>query len=311
MSKDRDWLDYANTAVNIHQASQTARIGGALETLQRAHAANSLKQETENHFREMLFQVEGILEESIQYLEIRPAHVFSTATLLKSGLQGGGFGSERFSDFSDKDRVRTFFKRLDAALADSRKLMSDAENGEYVECAGFLREVAALDVAIQKGSKIREFREKQRSVGAELETAKRRFGELEKRCQSAGNWFILPFLGAAATMILFLVKVDDWSPKEQFLAVGTFLAFVIYSFVVRQWTGFARNSKKLAQLKTEIRLLASEGEAIDVELQDPLVRQVTSEMLEKTRDELVTIKRHRQERMDACIEAPKSTLGKT
>lgn len=143
MSKERDWVDYANLASNLVQNVQLGGIQDRLSGLQDLAAAQATearaarraiekagqKAERIANYREVVLQGEKALAGLRHHLPEKPLAVMALALAYRHGYRENGLRTDCFESFEDKDRLERLLNGLDeVGEAAAEKLTLEQQN---------------------------------------------------------------------------------------------------------------------------------------------------------------------------------------
>lgn len=190
MSKDRDWVDYAQLGLFAVQAASLAHISGQMGGMAselsnmrmaaeaQAHILRDAQQEEAakarrlSQMRQMVWLAEQFLNklesESRQQGGLQRGYVYSLQiedTLTTAGV----IPPDRFDDWADKDRVGAFTKRIAGFRERLAGSMTEAQRGEAELCWRYMKEDEDLSRLIETRSDLEkrqaELKTKLRSLG--------------------------------------------------------------------------------------------------------------------------------------------------
>jgi hypothetical protein len=129
MAKERDWVDYTNTAANVVQVAQLAniqnKIGSASAALSRQHA----NAEMQAKWRQFLAENERMLDETRRSLDAGEAvGAYAVASLIKYHFTRLKVSTALFTDWADIDRTNSIVGKLGVLLADASKQVALRED---------------------------------------------------------------------------------------------------------------------------------------------------------------------------------------
>ncbi|MHC1767354.1 MAG: hypothetical protein AB9869_24265 [Verrucomicrobiia bacterium] len=250
MSKERDWVDYANLASNLTQNFQLGSIKDRLSDLQEAATSQATearltrralyeaeqKAEKVANYREMVLQGEKALAGLRHHLPDKPLPVLALALGYRHRYRESGLGSECFQSFEDKDRVERFFAGLDEVVETSSGKLSADDRGDAQRCFQYQLEEADLKelVAIQKRreEEVADLRKHALELTPQIAELQQKIDTLDKELQAELQ------SGRAAE------KTVSWKLRESFagffailaalsgLTLGGFVLVIIFRSIV-------------------------------------------------------------------------------
>lgn len=196
MSKDRDWLDYAQLGLSAAQAYKISEMASELGRLREAGESQERKAERLANMRQMVVVTEELLEtlESDHEPEttLQRKYVFiceAEASLQKAEI----FPPLKFESFEDKREAVKLEKGLDSLRDKLLKAMTDEQRQEAELCWQYMVEEPEL------GDWIRL-----RSEAEELEANKKRLREVEVKLKTNTTF------SAEATILKGMSRLGMW-----------------------------------------------------------------------------------------------------
>jgi hypothetical protein len=98
---ERDWIDYANLALNVDQSIQLGSLNSTLSSIERQSAQENERASREDRMRNFVFHIESSIE-TLERAEMGPISMF----------ERGGVQQDAFRSFEDKDRLKRLERRI-------------------------------------------------------------------------------------------------------------------------------------------------------------------------------------------------------
>jgi hypothetical protein len=106
------WVDYGNLAANVFQVAQLSAVSSRLRQLEQIEAAREERMILENELRQFIFELEEGVDRLCEYGDKAPRGVVTTLLLIETTIDKAEVFPATFQQFVDKDRVRTFKKKV-------------------------------------------------------------------------------------------------------------------------------------------------------------------------------------------------------
>lgn len=239
MSKQRDWVDYANLASNVAQNLQLHDVQKKLGTIQALAWQGELREskraarerekdaatEREHHLREALFQGQLTLEDLQQSVQSAPRAVLALALEGRQFFDATGVSPGNFTEYEDKERANALLKGFEAVMEKAASVLSPEEQAQAGLCVKYRSEHRDLEDYI-------ELKKAEESAQPRRDQLQAKRGELTKVVDELQRLPSAPIsreeLGLAVFVTsLILFGVFMWSWMEFNVPIG----FAVVSLV--------------------------------------------------------------------------------
>lgn len=229
MSKQRDWVDYANLASNVAQNVQLHDVQQKLGAMahvaanqERREMMKSVARREENQLREMVFRIATIIEDIKSQISTNPQPVLALARSLQLRFESNNINTESFSEWEDKQRLKKLAVECAEVIEQASAHLNPEQITEAERCASYCIERGPLNelIKIQKG------REALAAKEAELKELQTSLAQI--KCP---GWFTTIIIvavvsGAVSLLCLLLDKSSlmSFAAVSGAIAVGSLLA---------------------------------------------------------------------------------------
>lgn len=152
MKRDHDWTSIALLASSVVQNFQLRGLRSQIEELNRSGVSRDLREiseqrteEQENKTRELIFQLEEILERTRSEALSNGYETYVKVRVLSKLMAAVGVTSEKFREFADKDRSRKLSRCIEEVSKQIQAGLTSEERDRGEKCAKFLVEQPALE----------------------------------------------------------------------------------------------------------------------------------------------------------------------
>jgi len=167
MKRDHDWTSIALLASSMVQNFQLRGLRSQIEELNRSGVSGDLSkiseqriEEQENQARELIFQLEEILEGARSEALSNRYETYVKVRILGKLMDAVGVTSEKFREFADKDRIRRLSCWIEEATKQIQAGLTSEERDRGEKCAKFLVEQPALEELTRARRRVDELGEK-------------------------------------------------------------------------------------------------------------------------------------------------------
>jgi len=212
MKKDRDLLDFVNTAANVAQTLELHAVNKSLAAQSQREERKEREADREDRLREHIFQLQDDVDILLRRMQAHPRPAMALALEIKRVMQTQSITTAQFRSYEDKEGVKKVLKGLDVVCDKCGPRLTSDEKADVNKYLEIRAQMPALDCLIALASKT-----------AELENSKRQLSELEteKAGRKPPAWYIIGLVlggvGAGSTIIC-LIGLCAWDWPWQPLA---------------------------------------------------------------------------------------------
>lgn len=289
MSKERDWVDYANLGSNIFQNLQLNDVQNKLGAMAAVAQQNQAIAASEDHFREAVFRADIALRQLRALPKENRQGVLALVREVLANFERYHITSEVFRVYEDKQRLQTVIEGHQAFAVECAKELSPAECEEAELCVKYRAEQEDLDAFIDI-----------QPVQKELEQAKAQLQTVEKRIGPAQT---IGFTAGLMSLFCFVFGVANDNPVCMWLS----LVGVIPLIAAVVWESKATEGVDLEQLKTKIASIQSENPLVG---SYSIVSRLDETFDDKSIEELVKIRDERNALIAKVMKVPQKQASK-
>ncbi len=169
MSKERDWIDYANLGSNIFQNLQLSGVQNQLGQMASMAATEQAMAARENAFREAVFQGDTMLRKMRALPKEDRQRVLVLVRENMLNFERYGLTSDAFRSYDDKERLRGVLEGHEALVDDCSKDLTSAERDEVELCVQYRPEQEELELLVKLYPKYQELLAARAELGSSSE----------------------------------------------------------------------------------------------------------------------------------------------
>jgi len=148
MARDTNWIDFANLGSNLFRNLQLNDVQSKLGAVASIAANEQATAESENKFREIIFQADTALRKLRALPGKDKAGVLALARESLINFKRYGISSACFRGFEDKERVRSVIEEYEALADECSAALPLSLRKEAELCAKYSAERRDLDLLI-------------------------------------------------------------------------------------------------------------------------------------------------------------------
>lgn len=279
MSKQRDWVDYANLASNVAQNVQLndlqQKLGAMAQVAasqERREMMKSVARREENQLREMVFRMATIIEDIKSQISTNPQPALALARSLQMRFESESISTGSFNEWEDKERFRKLTVECAEVIEQASTHLNPEQIAEAERCAQYCIERRSLEelIEIQKG---RDALAAKEAALSELQTA---LGQIR-----LPGWYTglqsATAVSVVVTVFLFLML----GMVESFLPLAIFCAVLTVMLVVAVCAGAPQEAKEQADSRKRIESLKLEVLAQQCSVEGPMDFPEEAERIEQ------------------------------
>jgi hypothetical protein len=206
MKKDRDWVDFLNTAANVAQTLELHSVNRTLAEQSQREQRREHQVDREDRLREHIFQLQDDVDILLRRMKAHPLPAMALAVEIKRVMETQSITTARFRSYEDKERVKKVLDGLALVCDQCGPRLTPEEMEDVKKYLEIRAQMPALNTLITLATEI-----------AELENSKCELKDLiRKKAEfKLPPWYVsglvLGGLGVTGTIVSFIGLLEwDW-----------------------------------------------------------------------------------------------------